>query len=317
MTSHKTHSGPSASSPTIRLASRASQLALAQAEEVAAQLDDAEILTFSTRGDEVLDRPLAEIGGKGLFVKTLERAMLSGEADAAVHSGKDMETQYAEGTTIAAFLKRADRRDALIGDYSSFDDLPENAVVGTASVRRAAIIKSIRPDVTTKLLRGNVNSRLAQLEAGHYDAIILAMAGMQRLGFSESIHPIAEDVMLPAAAQGAIAIQTLADEGSSKRRDILAQLSALSHHQTAIEVSAERALLDQLDGTCETPIGASAHYQDGMVKLTAQLLSLDGGVVFTAVDHAHEDDAEELGRRLADQLLADAGGRSFLRQTKH
>ena len=317
MTSHKTHSGPSESSPTIRLASRASQLALAQAEEVAAQLDDAEILTFSTRGDEVLDRPLAEIGGKGLFVKTLERDNLSGEADAAVHSGKDMETQYAEGTTIAAFLKRADRRDALIGDYSSFDDLPENAIVGTASVRRAAIIKSIRPDVTTKLLRGNVNSRLAQLEAGHYDAIILAMAGMQRLGFTDRIHPIAEDVMLPAAAQGAIAIQTLADDGSSKRQDILAQLSALSHHQTAIEVSAERALLDQLDGTCETPIGASAHYQDGMVKLTAQLLSLDGGAVFTAVDHAHEDDAEELGRRLADQLLADAGGRSFLGQIKH
>ena len=317
MTSHKTHSGPSEASPTIRLASRASQLALAQAEEVAAQLDDAEILTFSTRGDEVLDRPLAEIGGKGLFVKTLERAMLSGEADAAVHSGKDMETQYAEGTTIAAFLKRADRRDALIGDYSSFDDLPENAIVGTASVRRAAIIKSIRPDVTTKLLRGNVNSRLAQLEAGHYDAIILAMAGMQRLGFTDRIHPIAEDVMLPAAAQGAIAIQTLADDGSSKRQDILVRLSALSHHQTAIEVSAERALLDQLDGTCETPIGASAHSQDGMVKLTAQLLSLDGGAFFSAVDHAHEDDAEELGRRLADQLLADAGGRSFLGQTKH
>ena len=128
MTSHKTHSGPSESSPTIRLASRASQLALAQAEEVAAQLDDAEIITFSTRGDEILDRPLAEIGGKGLFVKTLERAMLTGEADAAVHSGKDMETQYAAGTTIAAFLKRADRRDALIGDYSCFDDLPENAL---------------------------------------------------------------------------------------------------------------------------------------------------------------------------------------------
>ena len=303
--------------PTIRLASRASQLALAQAEEVAAQLDDAEIITFSTRGDEVLDRPLAEIGGKGLFVKTLERAMLTGEADAAVHSGKDMETQYADGTTIAAFLQRADRRDALIGDYARFEDLPQGAVVGTASVRRAAIIKSIRPDVSTKLLRGNVNSRLAQLDAGHYDAIVLAMAGMQRLGFSQRIHPIAEDVMLPAAAQGAIAIQALADDGTQQRRDMLEKLTALNHHETAIEVTAERALLDQLDGTCETPIGASAYYQDGMVKLTAQLLSPDGDAVFTVVDDAHEDDAEALGRQLADQLLADAGGRAFLEKTKH
>ena len=302
---------------SIKLASRASQLALAQAKEVASHLDDAEIVTFSTRGDEVLDRPLAEIGGKGLFVKTLERAMLAGEADAAVHSGKDMETQYADGTTIAAFLERADRRDALIGDYARFEDLPQNAVVGTASVRRAAIIKSIRPDVTTKLLRGNVNSRLAQLEAGHYDAIILAMAGMQRLGITENIHPIPEDVMVPAAAQGAIAIQALADDGSDQRQHMLAQLTALNHHQTAVEVTAERALLDQLDGTCETPIGATAHYQDGHVTLTAQLLSIDGRVVFTAVDHAHEDDAEALGRGLADQLLADAGGRSFLGQAKH
>ena len=303
----------------IILASRASQLALAQAEEVASHLDHAEIATFSTRGDEVLDRPLADIGGKGLFVKTLERAMLAGEADAAVHSGKDMETQFAKGTMIAAFLERADRRDALIGDYADFDALPEGAVIGTASVRRAAMIKSIRPDLTTKLLRGNVNSRLAQLDAGHYDAIILAMAGMQRLGISAQVHPVPEDVLLPAASQGAIAIQTLsADDDSNQRtHQVMTALSALNHHQTAIEVTAERALLDQLDGTCETPIGASAHFQDGNVTLTAQLLSPDGSAVFTAVDHAHEDDAEQLGRGLADQLLSDAGGRSFLGQIKH
>ena len=296
----------------IRLASRASKLALAQAKEVQGQLPSATIVTFSTKGDEVLDRPLADIGGKGLFVKTLERAMLSGEADAAVHSGKDMETHYAEGTTIAAFLKRADRRDALIGPYARFDDLPPNAVIGTASVRRAAMIKSIRPDITTKLLRGNVNSRLKQLADGHYDAIILAMAGMERLGFHDQIHPIPEDVMLPAAAQGAIAIQTLDDDGSARRQTILDQLSGLNHSDTAIEVTAERALLDQLDGTCQTPIGASAYFADGYVRLTAQLLSPNGEQVFTVSDQAQASDANRLGRDLADQLLDMAGGRDFL-----
>ena len=298
----------------IRLASRASQLAIAQAEEVAAQLASSRIITFSTRGDEVLDRPLAEIGGKGLFVKTLERAMLSGEADAAVHSGKDMETQYAEGTIIAAFLKREDRRDALIGDYARIEDLPSGAVLGTASVRRAAMLQSIRSDITIKLLRGNVNSRLAQLENGDYDAIILAMAGMKRLGFSDNIHPIDEEIMLPSAAQGAIAIQAVGPDGTDGRETMLAQLSALNHTQTALEVTAERALLDQLDGTCQTPIGASAHFKDGMITLTAQLLSLDGQQCFTARDTAPADDAETLGRAMADQLLTDAGGRDFLNQ---
>ena len=301
----------------IRLASRASKLAIAQAEEVQAQLTSAAIVTFSTKGDEVLDRPLADIGGKGLFVKTLERAMLSGEADAAVHSGKDMETRYADGTTIAAFLRRADRRDALIGPYARFEDLPPKAVIGTASVRRAAMIKSIRPDITTKLLRGNVNSRLQQLADGHYDAIILALAGMQRLGFHDQIHPIPEDVMLPAAAQGAIAIQTLTAGGDTKRQHILDQLSQLNHAETSIEVTAERALLDQLDGTCQTPIGASAYFDHGKVTLTAQLLSPDGQQVFTVKDTANASDAERLGRDLADRLLDKAGGRGFLDPQQH
>ncbi|MCE2517871.1 MAG: hydroxymethylbilane synthase, partial [Alphaproteobacteria bacterium] len=300
----------SATSPIV-LASRASQLALAQAHEVRDRLAPhaAEIKTFSTRGDEVLDRSLAAIGGKGLFVKTLEAAMLAGEADAAVHSSKDMETRFADGTELAAFLPREDRRDALIGAYSSFDELPQGAVVGTASVRRAAIIASIRPDVTTRLLRGNVNSRLKQLEDGHYDAIILAMAGMKRLGITADIHPIEEEMMLPSSAQGAIAIQAVADDGTARRAAVLTALRALDDADTAVEVTAERALLAELDGTCRTPIAASAHLRDGRVTMRAQLLSLDGKSSFNTSGDSLADEAAAMAIELAQDLLRQAGGK--------
>ena len=298
----------------IILASRASQLALAQAEEVQSLLSPspAEIATFSTRGDEVLDRSLADIGGKGLFVKTLERAMLAGEADAAVHSSKDMETTFADGTSLVAFLPREDRRDALIGAYASFDELPQGAVVGTASVRRAAIIKSIRPDLQPRLLRGNVNSRLAQLADGKYDAIILAMAGMRRLGFSQDIHPIEEAVMLPSSAQGAIAIQAVAADGTARRDAVIAALSGLNHAQTSAEVRAERALLAALDGTCRTPIAAAAHLKGENLTMRAQLLSLDGKQSFHAEGNASQDDGEKLGQMLGEELLEQAGGKEFI-----
>ena len=303
----------------IRLASRASQLALAQTEEVCRHLAPlpTEIKTFSTQGDEVLDRSLAEVGGKGLFIKTLEKAMLAGEADAAVHSAKDMESHFVEGTGLAAFLKREDRRDALIGAYDSLEALPEQAVLGTASVRRASIIKSIRPDLEIKLLRGNVNSRLKQLEDGHYDGIILAMAGLNRLGIEAlgitgKVHPISEDVMLPAAGQGVIAIQAVMGEGNARVAEIVAALSALNHHQSAIEITAERAVLAKLEGTCHTPVAASAHLKDGRVHLRTRLMSLDGSVAVEMHDEADEDKAAILGAELGQRLLDHVGGRQFI-----
>ena len=302
----------------IRLASRASQLALAQTKEVCRKLapHDAEIKTFSTRGDEVLDRSLADVGGKGLFIKTLEKAMLAGEADAAVHSAKDMESHFAEGTGLAAFLEREDRRDALIGAYETLDDLPHGAVLGTASVRRAAIITSLRPDLEIKLLRGNVNSRLKQLEDGHYDGIILAMAGLNRLGMTAlgiegKVHPIAEDIMLPAAGQGVIAIQAVVNE-SDRSVVINKALEGLNHHPSAVEITAERAVLATLDGTCHTPVAASAHYHEGHVHLRSRLMSLDGSIIVSAEGDAPEDDAKALGQRLGQHLLDQVGGHDFI-----
>lgn len=310
----------------VRLASRASQLAMAQTHEVARRLDQGPdqiacaIEALSTRGDEVLDRSLAELGGKGLFVKTLEAAMLDGRAEAAVHSAKDMESDFAEGTIIAAFLEREDRRDALIGPFPRIDDLPDGAVVGTASVRRSAMLKSRRPDLRIRLLRGNVNSRLQQLADGDYDAIILAMAGMNRLGTNRlgisttEIHPIAEDIFLPAAGQGAIAVQALAPDGSPRRDAVLTALKGLDHPPTAIELNAERALLAALDGTCRTPIGASARF-DNRLTMKAALFSPDGSQAFFAAGEAQADDAAALGQRLAIDLLEQAGGRAFLAET--
>ena len=306
------------STPLV-LASRASRLALIQTEEVCARLKPlaTRIDPLSTRGDEVLDRSLAALGGKGLFVKTLEAAMAEGRADAAVHSAKDMETRFADGTVIAAFLEREDRRDALIGPYAGIDDLPQGAIVGTASVRREALLRAQRPDLQIRQLRGNVQTRMKQLEEGRYDAIILAMAGLNRLirdgeMISPRINPLDEAVFPPAAAQGIIAIQALADDGSPRRTTILEALRRLNHPETAAEATAERALLDQLDGTCQTPIGASARLHENRLHLKACLLSRDGRQRFDAEAEATAEDADRLGRAVADDLLGQAGGRSFL-----
>ena len=313
MSAHITTDNP------IVLASRASRLALIQTEQVQRLLTPlpSQISSLSTRGDEVLDKSLASIGGKGLFVKTLEAAMQEGRADAAVHSAKDMETRFADGTVIAAFLEREDRRDALLGPHESIDALPQGAVVGTASVRREALLRAQRPDLQIKLLRGNVQTRMQQLEDGAYDAIILAMAGLNRLeadGISITVpyRPLSTDVFMPAAAQGIIAIQAVAADGSPRRDDVLDALAALNHAATAAEARAERALLDRLDGTCQTPVGASAHLSDGQIHLTAALLSRDGRQRFDAAGSATVDDAETLGHDLADRLLDQAGGRGFL-----
>ena len=293
----------------IRLASRASELALVQTREVVEKLapHPCRVEPLSTRGDEVLDRSLADIGGKGLFVKTLEAAMVEGRADAAVHSAKDMEAGLAGGSTIAAVLGREDRRDALVGPHATIGALPEGAAVGTASVRRTAMLLSLRPDLEIRLLRGNVTSRLRQLADGGFDAIVLAMAGLRRLKVEAEAHPIEEDVMLPAAGQGAIAVQAMDHGGNPRRKAVLQALGRADHRPAGLELRAERALLATLDGDCRTPIGASARF-DGGLAMKAALYSPDGRVSVFAEGRGEADDPEELGRRLGRDLLDQVGG---------
>ena len=294
----------------IRLASRASELALAQTREVAEKLapHPCRVEALTTRGDEVRDRSLAEIGGKGLFVKALEAAMLEGRADAAVHSAKDMESDLAGGSAIAAVLEREDRRDALVGPHAAIEALPEGAAVGTASVRRTAMLLSLRPDLEIRLLRGNVTSRLRQLADGGFDAIVLAMAGLKRLKAEAEIHPIEESVMLPSAGQGAIAVQAMDPAGDKRREAVLQALGKADHRPTSLELRAERALLATLDGDCRTPIGASAHFDGDGLSMKAALYSPDGRKSVFAEGRGEGGDPEELGRRLARDLLQRGGG---------
>ena len=229
------------------LASRKSKLAMAQTEEVRRSIlpVPAEILGLSTTGDEVLDRPLVDVGGKGVFIKTLEAALLDGRADAAVHSLKDMETHIALGTEIAAVLPREDRGDALVGPYRTIDELPLGARIGTASVRRAACLRHHRPDLEIALLRGNVNTRIARLAEGEFAAIILAMAGLNRLELDCDYHRLDETIMPTAAAQGVIAVQI---KSSGSRADAVRACLASAHcAETADCITAERAVLAALD----------------------------------------------------------------------
>lgn len=296
------------------LASRASQLAMAQARLVQAELAPipTDILSLTTKGDRVLDRSLADAGGKGLFIKELERAILAGECDAAIHSMKDMETHFADGTEIAAVLPREDRRDALIGGYDSLADLPAGAVVGTASVRRKALLLHHRPDMTVKLLRGNVNRRLAALEAGDYDAIILAVAGLKRLGLDVPHAALDEDIMPTAAAQGALAVQIRCPE-DERGMAVKAACAGLNCPTAETEVTAERALLGFLDGSCHTPIAASARLDaTGVLRLDGMILNTDGSVAYRDNVTGSADMAVDMGCNLGEALLSAAGGRSFL-----
>ena len=296
------------------LGSRVSALAMAQADIVRARLAPlaTDILSLTTRGDRILDRSLADAGGKGLFVKELERQLLDGNCDAAVHSMKDMETVFADGTAIAAVLPREDRRDALIGPFDSLESLPDGAVVGTASVRRQALLRHHRPDLRIELLRGNVNSRLAALAAGRYDAIILAMAGLRRLALDVPHTPLDPAIMPPAAAQGALAIQ-VRDGDDDRARAVTTAIAGLNCPRATAEVTAERALLAHLDGSCHTPIAASATLDDsGRLHLDGMVLRPDGTVAHRASAAAAQDEAAALGDRLGARLLDAAGGRDFL-----
>jgi hydroxymethylbilane synthase len=300
----------------IRIATRKSALALWQAEHVAAELralddvEDVELVPMSTRGDEILDRSLQKIGGKGLFIKELEVAMREGAADIAVHSMKDVPAEMPEGFCVAAVLRRANHADALVaGDRNSLADLPDGALVGSSSLRRQAQLRMLRPDLVIEPLRGNVNTRLSKLEAGIYDAIILAAAGLERLGLQQHIsRQFTTDEMLPAAAQGVIGIECLSD-----RRELRAVLGKLNHARTARTTLAERTVALALQANCQSPVATYATIEAGHLVLTALVALPDGSRSLRESLDGPADDAEGIGIRLATALL-EQGAAELLEQ---
>ncbi len=302
------------STPRLTIGTRGSPLALAQARLVAAALSVAEpelaepgaIATriIRTTGDHVLDRPLAEIGGKGLFTKEIEAALLEGTIDLAVHSYKDMPTELPDGLIIAACLPRADARDALISTAATMiDDLPRGALVGTASLRRAAQTLARRPDLRVVPLRGAVGTRLRKLAEGEVAATFLAMAGLDRLGVSDApLTPIDPAVMLPAVAQGAIAVEARASD-----ERVRALLARIDHPPTSICTAAERAFLAVLDGSCRTPIAAHAELDDGSLWLRGLVAATDGRRVEWAERRGPASAADGIGRDAGLELRARVG----------
>ena len=295
----------------IRIATRKSKLALCQVEILKSYFDlgiETEILEVITSGDQILNKSLSEIGGKGLFIKELEKFILDGSADIAVHSMKDMETEIAQNTVISAVLPRGDRSDVLLGKYSTLDDLPYNAVIGTSSVRRAAFTKSYRPDLVIKLLRGNVETRIQKLEDGLFDAIILAKAGLDRLKINVG-KQIPSDIMPPAATQGAIAIQSTTNRNNKYEKDLNNYLLNISDNDTYFETLAERSLLKTLDGSCRSPISASAYIiENDRLKLYGAIARLDGTKVVKSEIEGLKKDAVLLGKNLGTEILSKANG---------
>ena len=295
----------------IRIASRKSKLALCQVEIVKSYFDlgiETEILEVTTAGDQILNKSLSEIGGKGLFIKELENFILDGSADIAVHSMKDMETEIAQNTQISAVLPRGDRSDVLLGKYSTLDDLPHNAVIGTSSVRRAAFTKSYRPDLVIKLLRGNVGTRIQKLEDGHFDAIILAQAGLDRLKISVGT-TIPKEIMPPASTQGAIAIQSTTNKNNQYEKDLNNYLFSINDSKTYFEILAERSLLKTLDGSCRSPISASAYVlENERLKLYGAIARLDGTKVVKSEITGLKKDAVLLGKNLGIEMISRANG---------
>jgi hydroxymethylbilane synthase len=291
----------------LRLATRKSALALWQTEHVAARLRAAhpqleiEFVPLSTRGDEILDRSLAAVGGKGLFLKELEEAMLRGEADAAVHSLKDVPMELDGPFALPAILERADPFDAFVSNrYANLDALPPGARVGTSSLRRQAQLRARRPDLQLIDLRGNVNTRLAKLDANEYDAIVLACAGLQRLGFEARIRArlVAPD-FVPAVAQGAIAIECRADAS-----DIVALCRVLDHAPTRRCVEAERAMNRRLHGSCQVPIAGYATEADGRLQLCGLVGDAASGEILRAEAQGTAGDVGAVGNAVAERLLA-------------
>ena len=292
---------------TIRIATRKSALAMWQAEFVKAELIkhhpnlQVELVPMSTQGDRILDSPLAKIGGKGLFIKELEIAMQEGRADLAVHSMKDVPVQFPDGFAIHAICEREDPRDAFVSNhYTKLDDLPSGAVVGTSSLRRQCQLKARRPDLIIRDLRGNVNTRLAKLDAGEYDAIILASAGLLRLEMAQRISAFIEpEQSLPAVGQGAVGIECRNDDA-----ELIALISVLNHHDTATRVRAERAMNAKLQGGCQVPIGSFATLDGDKLILRGLVGSVDGAQVLNAEVAGAASDAEHIGVQVADLLLS-------------
>ncbi|WP_035479594.1 hydroxymethylbilane synthase [Aliagarivorans marinus] len=292
---------------TLRIATRKSPLAMWQAEFVKARLEaehsglSVELLPMSTKGDKILDTPLAKIGGKGLFLKELENAMLDGRADIAVHSMKDVPMEFPDGLGLYCICEREDPRDAFVSnDYPSLDALPQGAIVGTSSLRRQCQLLKLRPDLQIKDLRGNVNTRLAKLDAGEYHAIILASAGLLRLEMQQRIADyLSPDTLLPAGGQGAVGIECRSDD---ERLHTL--LAPLNDADTSIRVKAERALNHRLQGGCQVPIACFAELDGPQLRLRALVGAIDGSRVIEDEIHGPAEQAEQLGVSLAERLLS-------------
>ncbi|MFT6154413.1 MAG: hydroxymethylbilane synthase [Bermanella sp.] len=296
----------------LRIATRKSKLALWQAEYVKAELKKyhpevaVELVTFTTQGDKILDTPLAKIGGKGLFVKELEAAMLDGRADIAVHSMKDVPMEFPEGLDLEVICPRENPTDAFVSNtYKAFKDLPHGAHVGTSSLRRQCQLLAARPDLKITSLRGNVQTRLGKLDSGNYDAIILASAGLIRLELRDRIAEYINDtVSLPAGGQGAVGIECRIDDENTK-----ALLACLHHSETASRVLAERALNRRLEGGCQVPIACYATLDDGQLHLRGLVGSEDGSEIIRAESNGPAESYEQLGIRVAEALLAKGAGR--------
>ncbi len=296
----------------LKIGTRGSPLALAQAYETRRRLGLAfdlpeaafEIVVIKTTGDKVLDRPLKEIGGKGLFTREIEDDMLSGAIDIAVHSMKDMPVLQPDGLVLDCYLPREDVRDAFVSEgFATLADLPSGSVVGTSSLRRRAQLLNYRPDLHVTEFRGNVQTRLKKLQDKVADCTFLAMAGLRRLGMAEVAKSAIEvDEMLPAVAQGAIGIERRGDDARAK-----AMLDAIHHGPTGDRLAAERAFLAALDGSCETPIAGLAELDGGTLRLRGEVLRPDGSESISDDMSGAIEDGPEMGRAMAEKLLADAG----------
>jgi len=295
----------------IRIATRKSALALWQAEHVKARLEQAHpglavsLVPMVSRGDQLLDSPLAKIGGKGLFVKELEAAMLEDRADIAVHSMKDVPMEFPQGLGLYCICEREDPRDAFVSNNNaSIDDLPAGSVVGTSSLRRQAQLLALRPDLQIRFLRGNVNTRLAKLDAGEYDAIILAAAGLIRLGFQDRIRSSLDDkICLPAGGQGAVGIECRTDD-----HQLHELLKPLHNDDSADRIIAERALNRHLNGGCQVPIACYAVLEGDHLWLRGLVGQPDGTIMLRAEARAPRQQAEQLGIQVAEDLLRQGAG---------
>jgi hydroxymethylbilane synthase len=302
----------------LRVGSRGSPLALVQAREVQNRLAPVagldlgriEVKIIRTGGDVIVDRPLAESGGKGLFTKEIEDALLAGDIDLAVHSAKDLPTVLPAGLALSGFLPREDPRDAFISHKArTLDELAPGAVVGTASPRRQAFVKRLRPDITVVPLRGNVETRLRKLDSGEVDATLLAVAGLKRLGLlSAATTILSPDEFLPAVGQGAIAIETRADDAETR-----ALIAKIDDADTSIALAAERAFLAVLDGSCRTPIGGHASLRGGTFRFRGMIVKPDGSAAFEASREGHRDAAVDLGAAAGRELRERASADFFVR----